>query len=153
MSYNSSTVRVSSCRTTVIIDSWSSLASPIGLHGRVLKYNSLSIAVKDCNLRNTDARRVNYVRLRRAKTDGFDIKTNSVAVSPQANFTGGSTATCRRNLVPTFVDRGVSRGQMGMISAVGNTDMRRVFCSQHRNLALFSLASCDYRHSSILFVL
>jgi hypothetical protein len=33
----------------------------------------------------------------------------SVALSPQANYTDWATATCRRNLVPTFVDRGVSR--------------------------------------------
>jgi hypothetical protein len=31
-----------------------------------------------------------------------------VALSPQANFTGRATANCRRNLVPTFVVRGVS---------------------------------------------
>jgi hypothetical protein len=40
-------------------------------------------------------------------------QTNSVAVSPQANYTDWVTAICRRNLVPTFVDRGVSRGQGG----------------------------------------
>jgi hypothetical protein len=40
-------------------------------------------------------------------------KTNSVALSPQANYTDLSTATCRRNLMPTFVERGVSRGQRG----------------------------------------
>jgi hypothetical protein len=34
------------------------------------------------------------------------IKTNSVALSPQANYTDWSTATCRWNLVSTFVDRG-----------------------------------------------
>jgi hypothetical protein len=39
--------------------------------------------------------------------------TNSVALSPQAKYTDWATATCRRNLVPTFVDRGVSRGQRG----------------------------------------
>jgi hypothetical protein len=38
-------------------------------------------------------------------------KTNSVALSPQANYTDWATATCRRNLVATFVNRGVSRGQ------------------------------------------
>jgi hypothetical protein len=38
-------------------------------------------------------------------------KTNSVAFSPQANYTDWLTATCQRNLMPTFVDRGVSRGQ------------------------------------------
>jgi hypothetical protein len=40
-------------------------------------------------------------------------KTNSVALSPRANYTDWSTATCRRNLISTFVDRGVSRGQRG----------------------------------------
>jgi hypothetical protein len=36
-----------------------------------------------------------------------------MALSPQANYTDWTTATCRRNLVPTFVDRGVSCGQRG----------------------------------------
>jgi hypothetical protein len=35
-----------------------------------------------------------------------------MALSPQANYTDWATATWR-NLVPTFVDRGVSRGQRG----------------------------------------
>jgi hypothetical protein len=35
--------------------------------------------------------------------------TSSMALSPRANYTDWATATCRRNLVPTFVDRGVSR--------------------------------------------
>jgi hypothetical protein len=47
-------------------------------------------------------------------------KTNSVVFSPQANYTDRSTATCRRNLVPTFVDRGVSRGQRGGSPTVVN---------------------------------
>jgi hypothetical protein len=38
-------------------------------------------------------------------------QTNSVALSLQANYTDWVTATFRQNLVPTFVDRGVSRGQ------------------------------------------
>jgi hypothetical protein len=33
-------------------------------------------------------------------------KTNSVAFSPQTNYTERATAICQRNLVPTFVDRG-----------------------------------------------
>jgi hypothetical protein len=37
----------------------------------------------------------------------------SVTLSPRANYTHRATATCRRNLVPTFVDRRVSRGQGG----------------------------------------
>jgi hypothetical protein len=40
-------------------------------------------------------------------------QTNSVAFGLQANYTDWATATGRRNLVPTFVDRGVSRGQRG----------------------------------------
>jgi hypothetical protein len=40
-------------------------------------------------------------------------KTNSVALSPQANYTDWSTATCRRNLLLTSVDREVSCGQRG----------------------------------------
>jgi hypothetical protein len=47
-------------------------------------------------------------------------KTNSVAFSPQANYTDCSTATGRRNLVPTFVDRGMSRGQSGESPKVVN---------------------------------
>jgi hypothetical protein len=47
-------------------------------------------------------------------------QSNSVTLSPQANFTDWSTATCRRNLVPTFVDRGVSRGQRGGTPTVVN---------------------------------
>jgi hypothetical protein len=37
--------------------------------------------------------------------------TYSVAISTQMNYTDWATATCRRNLVPTFADRGVLRGQ------------------------------------------
>jgi hypothetical protein len=47
----------------------------------------------------------------------YDIQyitnTNSVAFSPRANYTDLATATCRRYLVPNFVDRGVSRSQRG----------------------------------------
>jgi hypothetical protein len=43
----------------------------------------------------------------------MDKQTSSLALSPRANYTDSATATCRRNLVPTFVDRGVSRGQRG----------------------------------------
>jgi hypothetical protein len=45
---------------------------------------------------------------------------NSVAPSPQANYTDWATTTCRRNLVPTFVDRGMSRGQRGGSPTVFN---------------------------------
>jgi hypothetical protein len=47
-------------------------------------------------------------------------QTNSVALSPRANYTDWSTATCRRNLVSIFVDRGVSRGQRGRSPTVVN---------------------------------
>jgi hypothetical protein len=47
-------------------------------------------------------------------------QTNSMAPSPRANYTDWSTATCRRNLVSTFVDRGVSRGQRGGFPTVVN---------------------------------
>jgi hypothetical protein len=40
-------------------------------------------------------------------------QTNSVALSLQANYTDWATATCWRNLVKTFADRGVSRSQRG----------------------------------------
>jgi hypothetical protein len=43
-----------------------------------------------------------------------------VALSPQANYTDCATATYRRNLVPTFVDRGLSRGQCGGSRTVVN---------------------------------
>jgi hypothetical protein len=38
-------------------------------------------------------------------------KKHSVAFSPQANYTDRATATCWRNLVPTFAVRGMSDGQ------------------------------------------
>jgi hypothetical protein len=38
---------------------------------------------------------------------------NSVALSPQANYTDSSISTCWRNLMPTFAVRGMSRGQRG----------------------------------------
>jgi hypothetical protein len=47
-------------------------------------------------------------------------QTNSVAFSPQANYTERVTSTGRRNLMPTFVDRAVSRGQRGRSPTVVN---------------------------------
>jgi hypothetical protein len=44
-------------------------------------------------------------------TFGIIQATSSVAFSPQANYTDWATATSRRNLVPTFAIKGVSRGQ------------------------------------------
>jgi hypothetical protein len=62
--------------------------------------------------------------MRRRVTDGnwgeymhisyvLSKKKDSVAFSPQANYTNWATATCRRNLVPSFADRGVLRSQRG----------------------------------------
>jgi hypothetical protein len=48
-----------------------------------------------------------------ALSDSIIKYTNSVAFSPQANYTDWATATCWRNLVPTFADRRVSRGRCG----------------------------------------
>jgi hypothetical protein len=48
------------------------------------------------------------------------MEKNSVAFSPQANYTDSVTATCWWNLVPTFADRGVSRGQRGGSPTVVN---------------------------------
>jgi hypothetical protein len=56
-------------------------------------------------------------------------KTNSVALSPQANYTDRATVACRRNLVPTFVDREVSRDQRG-----GFLD-RTLLCKQWKEVA------------------
>jgi hypothetical protein len=51
---------------------------------------------------------------------GTKNKTNSMALSLRANYTDWTTATCRRNLVPTFVDIGVSHGQRGGSPTVVN---------------------------------
>jgi hypothetical protein len=59
--------------------------------------------------------------------------TNSVALSPQAKYTDWATAICRRNLVPTFAARRVSRGQRrGSHTAVNLSflDRSRYFCFQ-----------------------
>jgi hypothetical protein len=55
----------------------------------------------------------------------YVIKTNSMAFSPQANPTDWATATCWRNLMPTFADRGVSRGQRGGSLTVVNLSFAR----------------------------
>jgi hypothetical protein len=52
----------------------------------------------------------------------------------QANYTDWATATCRRNLVPTFAGRGVSRVQRGGSSTVVNLnfpDRSRYFSLKH----------------------
>jgi hypothetical protein len=52
-------------------------------------------------------------------------QTNSMAHSPQANYTNWATATCWRNLVLTFVDRGVSCGQCGRSPTIVNLSFSR----------------------------
>jgi hypothetical protein len=47
-----------------------------------------------------------------------------MALSPRANYTDRAIATCRQNLVPTFVDREVSLGQRGGSPAVVNVFYR-----------------------------
>jgi hypothetical protein len=47
-------------------------------------------------------------------------QTNSMAFSPQMNYTDWAAAICRRNLVPNLADRGVSRGQRGGSPTVAN---------------------------------
>jgi hypothetical protein len=54
------------------------------------------------------------------RTEKTNKQTNSVALSPRANYADWAAATCRRNLVPTFVDRGVLRGQGGGSPTVVN---------------------------------
>jgi hypothetical protein len=74
-------------------------------------------------------------------------KKNSMALSPQANYTNWATVTCQRNLVPTFVDRGVSHGQRSGAPTVVNEMNRHVtkncifnYCvSRHFQLPCFYL--------------
>jgi inosine/xanthosine triphosphate pyrophosphatase family protein len=47
-------------------------------------------------------------------------KTNSVAISPRANYTDWATATCRRYTLPTFVDSGMSSSKLGGSPTVVN---------------------------------
>jgi hypothetical protein len=61
-----------------------------------------------------------YEEQTKEKENSNKNKINSVAFSLQANYTNWATATCRRNLVPTFAGRGVSRGQRGGSPTVVN---------------------------------
>jgi hypothetical protein len=63
-------------------------------------------------------------------------KTNSVVLSPRANYTDWANATCRPNLGPTFADREVSRGQRGGSPTVSNLsflDRSRYFTESDSN--------------------
>jgi hypothetical protein len=67
---------------------------------------------------------------RRENNNNNNNKKPSVALSPQANYNDWATATCRRNLVSTFVDREVSRGQRSGSPTVVNLsflDLSRYF--------------------------
>jgi hypothetical protein len=80
-----------------------------------------------------------------------------VAFSPRANYTDWATATCRRNLVPTFVDKGVPRGQRGGSPTVVNLSFldrswvtgmsfisvlyKSQICGQLRQVCLFLFAN------------
>jgi hypothetical protein len=52
-----------------------------------------------------------FITLVFSQTRHNTYKKNSMALSRQANYTDWATATCQRNLVLTFADRGASRGQ------------------------------------------
>jgi hypothetical protein len=63
---------------------------------------------------------VSRVFLTEGPLQNLELQTNSVVLSPRANYTDWATATCWRNLVPTFADRGVSRRQRGGSPTVVN---------------------------------
>jgi hypothetical protein len=64
-----------------------------------------------------------------------------MALSPQANYTLQATATCWRNLVPTFVDRVVSRGQSG-----GSPTVVNLSClDRSRYFSFKSLLICPHK--------
>jgi hypothetical protein len=56
----------------------------------------------------------------RSPKSEFSLMILSMAFSPQANYNDWTTATCWRNLVPTFADRVVSCGQRGGLPTVVN---------------------------------
>jgi hypothetical protein len=68
----------------------------------------------------------------RARQEQINKRKNSVALSPQANHTDRSTATCRRNLVPSFEDRGVLRDQRGGSLTVVNLSFLDRARREHR---------------------
>jgi hypothetical protein len=87
-------------------------------------FQQMEAVASGCTMRFTSQKfycrnpyRINIFILKRLLWYALGTKaskqTNSVALGPQANYTDRVTATCRRNLVSTFADRGVSRGQRG----------------------------------------
>jgi hypothetical protein len=72
-----------------------------------------------------------------------------VALSPRANFTDWATATFRRILIPTFVDREVSSGQRAGSSTAVNLsflDRSRYFFFQEILEWLYKYTSGKYSH-------
>jgi hypothetical protein len=74
-------------------------------------------------------------KIKQAKLVSRENKqTNSVAFRPKANYTDWSTAIFGRNLVPTFVGRGVARGQRGGSPTVVNLSSRSRFAVEVRQM-------------------
>jgi hypothetical protein len=74
-------------------------------------------------------------------------KTNSLSLSSRANYTDWATATCRRNIVPAFVDRGVSRGQRGGSPTVVNLSFLHVYKSVRWTKSIHPLIPSIIHHS------
>jgi hypothetical protein len=72
----------------------------------------------------------------------------SVALSPRANYTDWATATCPWNLVSTFVDRGVSRGQRGGSPTVVNLsflDRWKYYVNRKYSMALSAMEPAAWK--------
>jgi hypothetical protein len=107
--------------TSVCLDSVGSLTSynPIGLHGLLrdsFTFFYFFTSVPPARLPTDSTIR----QLLRTVCTNAITRKNSMAFSPQANYTDLATATCWRNLVKTFADRGMSRGQRGGSPTVVN---------------------------------
>jgi hypothetical protein len=94
-----------------------------------VKINKFGQLITDLNATeiNKDA------RIHSFGVDNKNKQINSVVLSPRANYTDWATVTCRRNLLQTFVDRGMSRGQRGGSLTVVNLsflDQSRYFFFQ-----------------------
>jgi hypothetical protein len=92
--------------------------SLISLHGVVFNYFSSGL-IYDHDDRKTLFPSVSLWGIFRIWRTWSSTKTNSVFFSPQPNYTDWSTVAGSPILVPTFVDRGMSRGQSsGTLKAV-----------------------------------
>jgi hypothetical protein len=74
---------------------------------------------------------------------GSIISPPLVAFSPQANYTDRATAVGRRILLPTFADKGVSRGQRDEFprSLIGFLDRSRYFFLSNSPLLILTTLS------------